>query len=447
MRVDLGRDVRRLIGREQKASIWADPATLELLPLLALKREAAAAGLAAHQAGKRDRAPHLLTYTAMLREIVRRTGDADTLSKAASVAARAAREAEGADHLAAAKLEQAAIARLGGELFFDPEAHAASDDFLKAAEAAATPAPGLLARRLALRAALDAGAALAAADLDQAVQAAGVLDAAVDRLEAEVRDTGQGKVEAAGLRCDRADFLIGFGARLKDKSLLTRAESDLTQLGAELDPNYLPLSWARAEGLRGAALAALGDLAGEPKSLVESVRVLAAAAEHTDFDHSPLDRARLSHGLALALTALAEAVDDEGLYDHALAAFDQALAVLEPARTLALRALAAHDRAACVARRAERAGDATALAQAESAFRAELAARDASADPVAWAVTQLALTRVYAARAELSGGALPGDATVALTEALDVFTERGLKSLAEAAQNALERLKGLTAKG
>jgi hypothetical protein len=444
--LDFGRDVRRFIGREQRASeSWADPATLELLPLIALKRQAAAAGLAVHQASKRERSPRLITYAWMLREIARRTGEPDTLAKAASAAARAVREiTDDAEVLAAARLEQAAAAKLGADLFADPSALDAADDFLKASEAVANVGRGLAGRRLALRAALDAGAALAAADLDQAVQAAAALDAAVDRLDAELHETGRGKVEAASLRCDRADFLIGFGGRLKDKNLLVQAEADLAQLTARLDPDYLPLSWARSEGLRGAALAAMGDLAGDPKSLTESVRVLAAAAEQIDADHSPLDRARISHGLALSLIALAEAIDDEDLSNHALAAFDQALAVLGSGRDLTLRAVTAHDRAACVARRAERRGDAAALDQAESAFRAELAVRNAAIDPVAWAVTQLALNRIYVARAELPGGTSPPDgAAVALTEALDVLTERGLKTLAEAAQDGLDRLKSL----
>ena len=435
------------MGRDQKASAsWADAATLELLPLMALKRQTAAAGLAAHQASGPERLTRLVAYASMLREIARRTGESETLAKAASAAARAARDADG-DVLAAARLEQAAVARLGAELFADPEAFEAADDFLKGCEAVAAVSPGMTVRRLAFRASLNAGAALKAADVDKAVHAAGELDTAVDMLDAELRETGQGKVEAAGLRCERADFLIGFGGRLKDRTLLSQAETDLLQLATRLDPDYLPLSWARAEGLRGGALAALGDLTGDPKFLADGVRVMAAAAEHADFDYSPLDRARISHGLAVALVSLAEAVDDEGMYDHALAAFDQALAFLEPVKGLALRAMAAHDRAACVARRAERRGDAHALSVAESAFRAELAARDAAADPVGWAVTQLALTRVYVAQAELLGGeAPPRGAAVALTEALDVFTERGLKTLAEATQDQLARLRDVAAK-
>ena len=442
--MDFGRDARRLLGREPKVStIWTDAAALELLPLRALKGQAAAAGLAAHQADRRERAPKLLVYAAMLREIARRTGDADTLAKAASAAARAGSESQG-EGLAAARLEQAASARLGAELFADAAAAQGARRLLDEADAATSSKlrPELALRRTALSAALAAGAALADADLDQAIEAADVLDTAVDRLDAEVRATGKGQAEAAGLACDRADVLIGFGTRLKDRALLGRAERDLADLSRRLDPDYLPLSWARSEGLRGAALAALGDLDGDAASLTSSVTILAAAAENADFDHSPFDRARISHTLGLALAALAEASDDEGLFDHALAALDQALAALPDGEGLTLRAVASHDRAACVARRAERSGDAKALARAESLFRAELSVRDAAADPTAWAVTQLALTRIYVAQAALPGGAAPpASASVALTEALDVFVERGLKSLAEIAQTALEQLR------
>jgi tetratricopeptide (TPR) repeat protein len=294
-------------------------------------------------------------------------------------------------------------------------------------------------RRDALRAEADAGEALAAGDLDRAVEAAGRLDDALDRIQR----TGAGEGEALALRRQRADFLIGFGVRLKDRALLAQALDDLTALAKRLDPDYRPLSWARVEGLRAAALAALGDLTGEPNRLAEAVRVYAAAAEHIDFDHSPLDRARLSHGLALALQSLAEAIEDEGLYDHALAAYDQALGVLDAGKAPVLRASVVHDRAACVARRAERTGDAAALARAEASFREEIAHQDAAADPVAWAVGQLSLARVYIAQAGLLGAPEPPPgAALALTEAVEVFAERGLKALVEAAQEALERLKG-----
>ena len=438
--MDIGRDVRRLIGREPKSTIWTDATALELLPLAALKGQTAAAGLAAHQAERRERDQALLVYASMLREIARRTGQDEPLVRAATAAARASAAGRG-DIAAAARLEQAACARLRAELFADITAGQSAHVFLAEAGSAALR-PELELRRVGLAAALAGAVALAEADLDQAVEAAGALDAAVERLDAEVRTTGKGQTEAAGLACDRADVLIGFGVRLKDRTLLERAERDLADLTGRIDPDYLPLSWARAEGLRGAAMAALGELDGDAKRLTESVTVLAAAAEHADFAYSPFDQARISHSLALALASLAEASDDEGLFDHALAAHDQALALLPEGEGLSLRAVAAHDRAGCVARRAERNADGAALSRAESLFRADLAARNAAADPAAWAVTQLALARIYVAQAGLVGGAPPPEgASVALTEALDVFIERGLKTLAETAQTALEQLR------
>lgn len=430
-----------MTGRDKAPALWADAAALELMPLAMLRREAAGAGLTAHRADKRDRAGALLGYAAVLRELARRTGEADPLRKAAAVAARAASEAEGPT-LVSARLEQAATARLTAELLTDADAIDAAETWLTAAEQA-KPLSVFALRRAAHRAAFNAARALHARDLDEAIAAAGPLDEAVNKFDAFVRDTAQGKAEAAALRCERADFLIGFGARLKDKALLLQAENDLAQLTKRVDAAYLPLTWARAEGLRAEALAGLGDLTGDATCLAESVRVLANAAEQVDFDHSPLDRARLSHALARALEALSEVCDDDGMIDHALLAYDQAMVVLEHSEARSLRARAAYDRAVCIASRAEKAGDARALKAAESALRAELAREAGPVDPVSWAVAQLALARVYDARAELEGASAGLDGiAVALTEALDVFTEQGLKTLAEEAQTALACLRG-----
>jgi hypothetical protein len=142
---------------------------------------------------------------------------------------------------------------------------------------------------------------------------------------------------------------------------------------------------------------------------------------------------------------MAEAAADVRLYRPALFAMDRALIEL-PRHGLPLRAVVAHDRAACLARRAERSGDLGALAEAEGAFKAELTEGRSSGDPVAWAVTQVALARIYEVRADLTDA--PDErsderskAAYALTEALEVFADRGLKSLSDVAQAALERVR------
>ena len=103
----------------------------------------------------------------------------------------------------------------------------------------------------------------------------------------------------------------------------------------------------------------------------------------------------------------------------------------------------AYDRAACLARRAEKSGDVSALREAEGVFRADLAARSAQADPVGWAVVQVALARVYQARAKLTGETVElSDAAFALTEALEVFTDHGQPTLAQVALTTLEAIQG-----
>jgi len=243
------------------------------------------------------------------------------------------------------------------------------------------------------------------------------------------------------VRCERAELIIGMGQRLKDAGLLQDVAKTLETLCAGLDPDYLPQSLARGQILRGTALRALGECTGEAQLMKAAAAAFRAALDAIPVGHNPLDRARAAHGLGLAFQGLAELASDVRLYRPALFAMDRALLEL-PRHGLPLRAAVAHDRAACLARRAERNGDLGALAEAEGAFKAELVEAGGGGDPVAWAVTQVALARIYEVRAELSDA--PGErakAAYALTEALDVFADRGLKSLSDVAQTALERVR------
>ena len=268
-----------------------------------------------------------------------------------------------------------------------------------------------------------------------------VFDEAIASLDARTRATGAGKAEAAFARQERADLMIGMGVKLKEAGLLHRAARDLDALSARLDANYLPLSWARTEVLRGGALKALGEITAEARLMKDAAAAFRGALDAIPIGHSPYDRARAAHGLALALQAAAEIVGENELYAAALKAFNHALDQLQTPG-LPYRAVVTHDRAACLARQAERSGDVQALAAAEAAFKAQLLTPSVGADPVAWAVIQISLARIYESRAELLGDCGErADAAFALAEALDVFAERGLKSLAEIAAAALERLR------
>ncbi len=156
-----------------------------------------------------------------------------------------------------------------------------------------------------------------------------------------------------------------------------------------------------------------------------------------------MDWARLHHSLGVAQLALAESGAIEGAFERALQSFAQALRALKAAPTVALRTIVAQDRAGCLVRRAEIRGDALALDEAEAILRGELAALRAPPEPVAWAVLQLNLARVYMAQAEARGHdrGEAGRAGEALSAALDVFAERGLHGLASASQSGLETLR------
>jgi len=72
----------------------------------------------------------------------------------------------------------------------------------------------------------------------------------------------------------------------------------------------------------------------------------------------------------------------------------------------------------------------------------ELLGFAAGRNPTAWALLQVNLARLYEARMDITGvdkGERAAAAT-ALSAALDVFSEQGLRSLSVIASDALERL-------
>ena len=419
------------------ASSEAD-ALRELMSLADLDAEALPASLVSHASGAAVRAGRLIAYAALLREIARRSGRVEVLARAASAAARARREAESDSALrACAMLEQAMVLRLGAVLFGDEEAAiecAGTLDLIEGLD----PAPLTMARVKVMRARLAASAALAWNDARQGAAAAQSLRAGADALAM----LGAGEHEVADVRLDRADLLIGLGEQARERVLLKEAEAELHRLARDLDPAVLPITLARAETLRGTALAALGDVAGDPAAVAEAVAALSAALAGLAPGVSPLDSAHAGHALGLALQAMGEACDEDILFDRAVDAFSPALEALDKTPALPFRAVAAHDGAACLARRAERRGDLMALEQAELVFRDALKARTASADPLAWAVTQVALARIYEAQSLLRRDTGErADAAFALAAALDVFAERGMRTLSDTALTALNRVK------
>jgi hypothetical protein len=415
---------------------------MQLLPLAALRAEAASSGLTASRTEGSAQVHAFLRHAAMLGEIARRTGEVETLARAASAALKA-RELARRDRrsMAAALIGHAEALSLGAMLFADDEAATSAGERLN--EAKSFPLDPVQQARLdVLNAGLLARGALNARSPAVCKPALAALTAAAKTLDVLAQAGKLDDSEAHAARCDKAELLIGAGLRGKDRRKLDLALSELAALAPALDCAYRPLTWARAETLRGQALAALGDLAGEAAAIAEGSAALAVVVEEIPIGHSPLDAARAGHALGLAWQSLGEACDEDALFDRAISAFAPALEALDDQPLLPLRAIVAHDGAACLARRAERRGDIASLERAEAAFRDALKTRSAAADPLSWAVTQVALARIYEAEADLRGDTGErADAAFALASALEVFAERGLRALSDMALTALERVK------
>ncbi len=446
---EFSRDLKRLFSPEtpQDGLTGGNAPLLELLDLDLLRSEARSADIAAGRVSAKDPAQRMLEAARVWRELARRTGDAVALRKAAAAAERAGAgfKREGRTRgWAAARYEQALIALNGAELFGDDGLTAAAEFALSEVRASASGAAGALAGGRLAR--LGGREAITSGGPEAAVAAARAYDESVAALEGHLRTQAVSKPAVVELRCDRAEMLVAAGQRLRDPELLTLALAELDPMVKRADPTYEPITWARVQELRGSALAARGEALADIGDITAGVEILAEAIDALGSHHSPVDWARLQHSLALGLRALGEFADSERAFDQALGCFDRALWALKERPGLALRAAAANNRAACLARRAELTGDLSAIDEAAAALKDELAHVSASRDPVTWAVNQVSLSRLYEARAALRGhdAGEREAAILALSTALDVFGEHGLRTLSDEAARALERLATLS---
>ena len=181
-------------------------------------------------------------------------------------------------------------------------------------------------------------------DADAAWAASARFNAPIAALDAMTRRSAAARPLAAEARLMRADLLCGWGARLKDVTLLRAAIDDAAGAADRLDIAYEPLTWARAEILRGQGLALWGEASGDIDAVAAGATTLAGALDHLARDHSPLDWARTQLALAHALQCLGEASADERAYEQAVTCYDRANLVLKDAPATPLRGLAAGER-------------------------------------------------------------------------------------------------------
>lgn len=444
---EFGRELRRFLGGEPVAGVWrdgltgGDAALLELLDLRLLIDEARGADIAAGRIGTKDRGMRLVEAAVAWREVARRSGDAIALRKAASSAEAATKlfkDQHKASGVARARAEQGLCALLGAELFGDEGLVAAAERVL--GEAALASGVGAALAQAAL-AGLRGRRALTAGDNVQVLAAR--FEAPLAALTAAGRANAAARLMAAEHRSARADLLALAGAASRERDLVDQGVREARTAAAALDAAVEPLSWGRARATEGAALSLLAELTGDVAAAAEGVDTLASALEQVAREHSPLDWARIQAGLGQALIVLGEASDNPRAFEQAVTCFDRAELVLKEQPALALRAQAAGARAMALGRQAELTGDLAVLDAAVAALKTGLCRVKPGAEPVAWAVAQLNLARLYETRVDITGrddGGLAA-ASVALATAMDVFAEEGMRSLTDLAHQALERLR------
>lgn len=445
---EFGRELKRLFQSEppRDGLTGGDTALLELLDLDLLRAEAKAADVAAGRISAKDPAERQLEAARVWREIARRTGDALALRKAAAVAETAGKSFDrNARPLgwARARGEQARAALLGAALFGDPGLNAAAEVALKEARRLAPQSPTAATASAGL-ALVEARKILGEGDREAVMAAARRFDAPIAALQTYGRRRAAGRLLAATASADRADLLAAAGARLRDPVLLRMAMDGLTAALARLDPAYEPLSWTLLATARGTTRAALAEFETDLSEAAGAVSDLVAVLDHVTRDHSPLDWARAQQALAGALQIMGEMAECDRAFDQAAACYQRAMTVLADQPGLAEALVVLHNRAQCLLRAAEIRGDLAALAKAEAALRADLAASRPARDPLAWGVRQLSFARLYDARASIVGHDASEDAAAAqaLAAALEVFGEHGRRDLAAEAAAGLERLRG-----
>jgi tetratricopeptide (TPR) repeat protein len=446
---EFGRELKRLFDNDvppRDGLTGGDVSLLDVLDVDLLRGEARAADIAAGRISAKDPCQRRLEAARVWRELARRTGDAAALRNAVLAAEKAAQGFHAARRTkawAAARCEQALSARLGAALFGDEGLNAVAELALQDAIAAA-PASAAAALAKGQLVGLTSRRALAGVDYAGAQAQAAAFDAAALALASHLRGKAVTKTMLTDLRCDRAAVLIAAAARLKDARLFEQAIGDLDKLSARLDLAYEPLIWARVQVLRAAARVGFGETSGLIEDIAEGVELVVAALDALTPDHSPLDWARLQQALARALSALGDVSEADRAFDHAMSCYARALWATRRQPALTLRAELAQERAACLARRAELAADPAMLDKAIDDLRADLRRRRPQHDPVGWAIAQVDLAQVYAARLKLCGrDADRAAAGVALSMAVEVFEEHGLAALTRQGAQMLDGLAAL----
>jgi len=409
---EFGKDLRKLFtqARESEDLSW-----LELIGVDLLASEARQQTTDAGRVSCTHPHPAWLRAAALWCEHARRTGRAESVRRALDAAADAAGAARTRDEIALADVCRAQALLVRFDLNGGP---GGLDEALRAAPASAAGCRSQTAAQIsAIHARLRARSARLNDDPAALMQAAALLDAAIHGL------AGRPVGEIDELRMDRAALSLETGVIRRDANLLDQAGRELQALVTTASPDYRPLTRARALTLCAAGLSALAALADNAEAHAQGRLLFEAAADQFTPDHSPLDwvviqivRAATPGGASLAVLRQAAALSA-----------GQGLVLGSVARDLLIEA-----EVAC----AYDEGDMDRLSMLESGVRRRLSEPMSKGSELDWAVDQIGMARIGAARAGLMGlDASLG--TLGLAEAAEVAREYGVPAIAARAVGLL----------
>ena len=405
---EFGRDLRKLFAqaRESEDLGWVELIGVDLLAVEA-RREATDAGRVscAHPFETERRA------CALWREHARRSGAADSLTRAARCADSLTRIATDETQAARAAVEVALTVMLRFDLCGGPEHLRAG---LRVLEGVGRPRRAQDASAAsAVHARLTARLARLGDNSDALLDAAALMDVALHGAR------GDHAIGHDDLRLDRAALALEAGVMQRDPRLLDQAGRDLAALIEAASPDHRPLTRARALALCGAGLGALAAVADDEVARRQGRDMFDAAAENFTPDHSPMDWATIQilrgddETQSLMTLAQAEALTQgEGLVVGALARLTRTT------REVAL---------------AEAVADRTALGAIRDRLLARLEVYDARLAPLDWVADQIGLARVALGAVRLGDAALPRLGLI-LAEAAATAREMGVPVLAEQAE-------------
>lgn len=401
---EFGRDLRKLFDKARESD---DLGWLELIGAELVEAEARREAIDAGRVSCSRPLDAWLRASALWREHARRTGQGESLDRAARCASDAARHTATPDQTALVAIESGEIHLLRFDLFGGPPALTAA---LADAQCLSAERPSTRAAAAALHARLCARRARLSGQPAGLLDAAALLDAALHGAR------GLPPTAADELRLDRAALALEAGVARRDPRLLDQAGRDLRALVETASPDYRPLTRARALALAGAGMMALARLAKDEAAAAQGQALFDSAADQFTSDHSPLDWVAIRMVQAEADTPLLLLAEAEAL-------------TREPG--LILGALARERRLAAEAALGERMKDVAALTGLEAVIWRRLAS-SAAMVPLDWAANQIGMVHLALAKSRLTGTE-PRAVGLMLAEAMETAREWGVPALMERA--------------